>query len=119
MKHEIETRLVNLALSIDNLCKSLKRSYLSQHLATQIIRSSTSAALNYGEAQAAESKKDFVHKLSLVSKELRESKVSLRLLYNSISDKDQNKYKNCLVECDRLIGLFYKTIQTTKKNHKL
>jgi four helix bundle protein len=119
MKHEIETRLINLALSIDNLCKSLNRSYLSQHLTTQIIRSSTSAALNYGEAQAAESKKDFVHKLSLVNKELRESKVSLKLLVNSISDKDHDKFQNCITECDRLIGLFYKTIQTTRKNHKL
>jgi len=113
MKYEIESRLIQLALSIDKLCKTIKYSDLAQHLKNQIVRSSTSAALNYGEAQSAESKKDFVHKNSLVLKELRETKVCLKLLVNDITDKNADIYTYCQVECDKLVGLFYKTIQTT------
>ena len=118
MKQEIETRLIKLALQIDSLCSNLNRSYLSHHLTNQIIRSSTSAALNYGEAQSAESTNDFIHKLSLVLKELRESKVCLKLLENSVKDRYQIQYLDCTKECDKLTGLFYKTIQTTRRNVK-
>jgi four helix bundle protein len=116
MKHQIESRLIDLALSIDSLCKSLAKSILSNHLSVQIIRSSTSAALNYGEAQSAESKKDFIHKSSLVLKELRETKVCLKLLINSVQKNRIESFKNCQSECDQLIAIFYKTIQSTKQN---
>jgi four helix bundle protein len=62
MRIEIEKRLIDLALNINRACKILDNSFMSKHLSTQIIRSSTSTALNYGEAQAAESKNDFIHK---------------------------------------------------------
>ncbi|MDT8393236.1 MAG: four helix bundle protein [Bacteroidales bacterium] len=58
MKKIIEKRLIDLALAINDLCQKLNGSYISQHLKTQIIRSSTSAALNYAEAQVAESRED-------------------------------------------------------------
>ncbi len=58
----------------------LKNNYSSQHLIRQLIRSSSSAALNYGEAQSAESRKDFIHKMKLCLKELRESQVNLQNL---------------------------------------
>lgn len=57
MRKELENRLVQLSLNIERLCKGLDKSYMADHLSMQIIRSSTSAALNYGEAQAAESRK--------------------------------------------------------------
>lgn len=56
MKKELEKRLIKLAISINSICKKLDSSYLSYHLSKQITRSSTSAALNYGEAQVAESR---------------------------------------------------------------
>ena len=65
MRIELENRLINLAQGISDLCKNLDNSYIAYHLSKQIIRSSTSAALNYGEAQAAESKKDFAHKIGI------------------------------------------------------
>ncbi|MEE4256721.1 MAG: four helix bundle protein [Bacteroidales bacterium] len=110
MRTELENRLVELALNINEVCRSLDGSYLSQHIINQIIRSSTSAALNYGEAQAAESKKDFIHKVSLVLKELRETKVSLKLLKNSVRRDLHIIYKNCQSECDQLIAIFHKTV---------
>jgi four helix bundle protein len=91
-------------------------SYLIHHLTTQIIRSSSSAALNYGEAQAAESKKDFVHKISLVLKELRETKTCLRILIKSTSAENLNRFKKCQDECDQLVAIFYKTLKSAQKH---
>jgi len=53
MRYQIENRLINFSISIIKLCRNLNNEYVSRHLASQIIRSSTSSALNYGEAQGA------------------------------------------------------------------
>jgi len=118
MREEIETRLISLALLIDSVCKSLKRGYLTQHLTTQIIRSSTSAALNYGEAQAAESKRDFIHKTSLVLKELHETKICLKLLASSVRAENMKTFESCQNECDQLNAIFYKTVLSSRQNNK-
>mgnify|MGYP006300311067 CR=1 FL=1 len=116
MRILLEKRLINLALSVDGLCKRLEKNYFSAHLTTQIIRSSTAAALNYGEAQAAESKKDFIHKVSVVQKELRETKVCLELLSDSIKEGSKPQLFQCKDECDQLIAIFHKTIMSAIKN---
>ena len=115
MRQELENRLVELALSINRICKLLDKSYLSQHLTTQILRSSTSAALNYGEAQAAESRNDFIHKTSIVLKELRETKVSLKLFIDSMKKEEIQKLIACQNECDQLVAIFHKTVMSTKQ----
>ena len=51
MRKELENRLISLSVNIDKLCKGLAKGFMSEHLTRQVIRSSTSAALNYGEAQ--------------------------------------------------------------------
>jgi four helix bundle protein len=81
----------------------------------QIIRSSTSAALNYGEAQGAESKRDFIHKSSVVIKELRETKISLHIVRGLIRSGKEHNFVKCLDECDQLVAIFYKTIITAKR----
>jgi len=116
MKHELELRLIQLTLETDDLCKSLIKSYLIQHLMTQIIRSSSSAALDYGEAQAAESKKDFVHKVSIVLKELRETKINLKIMRNSVPSDKLESFQSCLDECDQLVAIFYKTLKSAQKH---
>jgi four helix bundle protein len=116
MRKIIEKRLIELALNIDSVCKTLQKSYLSKHLTTQIIRSSTSAALNYGESQASESKGDFIHKISLVLKELRETKICLKLLYKSVKKEKLEIFMKCQDECDQLIAILYKTIKSTQKD---
>jgi len=115
MRKELENRLVELALSISRICKKLDKSFLSQHLTTQIIRSSTSAALNYGEAQAAESRNDFIHKTSVVLKELRETKVSLKLIVDSIKKEEMQKLFGSQDECDQLVAIFHKTVMSAKQ----
>ena len=115
MRKELEERLVQLALSISRLCKLLDKSFLSQHLTSQVIRSSTSAALNYGEAQAAESRNDFIHKTSIVLKELRETKVSLKLFVDSIKKEKIQQLVASQNECDQLVAIFHKTVMSAKQ----
>ncbi len=72
-KYNLQERLVSFsALIISNTCV-LKSGFASEHLIKQLIRSATSSALNYGEAQGAESKRDFMNKMKICLKELRES----------------------------------------------
>ena len=114
MREQLESRLIILAQDIDKLCNKLKNSFISSHLSKQIIRSSTSAALNYGEVQASESRKDFIHKVRLVLKELRETHICLKLLSNSIKENERSEYKSCADECNQLIAIYHKTLITAK-----
>ena len=106
--------MVSLSLNIERLCKGLKAGFMAEHLSKQIIRSSSSAALNYGEAQAAESKNDFIHKISIVLKELRETQICLNLLTGSISENQAVQMQACQKECDELVAIFHKTVMTAK-----
>ena len=114
MRKELESRLISLSVEIEKICRGLIKGYMSEHLSKQIIRSSTSAALNYGEAQAAESKNDFIHKISIVLKELRETQISLSLLSGSINENQKQQMQTCQKECDELVAIFHKTVMTAK-----
>lgn len=72
-KYDLEERLVNFATIIVEISEIIEKTFAGKNLANQMSRSGTSPALNYGEALAAESKKDFIHKIKLVLKELRET----------------------------------------------
>ena len=102
-------------LEINELCKHLDDSYLSKHLTQQVTRSSTSAALNYGEVQGAESRNDFIHKNGVVLKELRETKISLLLIDGTIKSNDLEVLSFCQDECDQLVAIFHRTVMTLKQ----
>ncbi|MDD5509185.1 MAG: four helix bundle protein, partial [Bacteroidales bacterium] len=85
-------------------------------LSHQIIRSGISSALNYGEAQNAQSKKDFIHKVSIVIKELRETYINLKIIQNTLSSKDENQVIAAIKENDELLAIFTKTLLTAKRN---
>ena len=70
---DLEARLVDFAVRIIKLSNSLPKTPAGKHVANQILRSGTSPAANYGEARAAESNADFIHKLGIVLKELNET----------------------------------------------
>ncbi len=116
MRHQIENRLIEFSVSIINLCRNLNNEYVSQHLASQIIRSSTSSALNYGEAQGAESQNDFIHKTSIVLKELRETHVCLKIIKQAEIVYNCNFDDKLIEECNELISIFHKTVKTAKTN---
>jgi four helix bundle protein len=77
---DIEERLLRFSARTGKTVDALPDTRMGRHVAGQLIRSGTSPAPNYAEACAAESRKDFVHKLGIVLKELRESRSWLRLI---------------------------------------
>lgn len=79
----------------------------------QLIRSVTSSALNYGEAQGAESKKDFIHKMKVCLKELRESQVNLQILEKSNLVKSKEDFEPIIKESNELVAIFTASIKTT------
>jgi len=72
---ELENRLINFAVRIINVVEAMPSSKAGNHVAGQLIRSGTAPAPNYGEAQSAESRKDFLHKIKIALKELRETMI--------------------------------------------
>src|SRR5215471_7601140 len=81
--NQLENRITSFAASIVTLSSRLPRTAQGRHICDQVLRSGTAAAANYGEARAAESRADFIHKLKVVSKELNETSVWLELTVQS------------------------------------
>jgi four helix bundle protein len=117
-KFDLEDRLINFAVMIVEICEDMPDSKASNHLAGQLIRSGTSPALNYGEAQSGESRKDFIHKIKVVLKELRESYVCLKIIYRSKLYESEEKIKLAMIENNELISIFVKSAETAQKNLK-
>jgi four helix bundle protein len=115
-KKDIENRLIDFSVEISEWIIQLRRHPTVNHLKDQIIRSSTSAALNYGEAQSAASRKDFIHKINLVLKELRETNINLSIINRLPMFSGDKKIKDLMTENDQLLAIFFKTLQTAKKN---
>ena len=108
----IATKSFDFALSIINLFVKLKKEN-EFIISKQILRSATSVGANVEEAIAAQSRKDFIHKMSIASKEARETKYWINLLYDSsyINQKDYEDLKNDIEEILRIIGSIQKTIK--------
>jgi four helix bundle protein len=115
-KFDLEERLINFAVMIVDICENMPDTRASNHLAGQLIRSGTSPALNYGEAQSGESRKDFIHKIKVALKELRESFICLKIIYRSKLFKSEEKIKLTLIENNELISIFVKSAETAQKN---
>ena len=84
-------------------------------IAKQLLRSATSIGANIFEAQNAESRADFIHKMKVVLKEIRESRVNLKIICRKpivINEKTEH----CLKEANELMAIFMKSIDTAKKN---
>jgi len=90
-KFDLEERLINFAVMIIEITDSMPKTRAGNHLSGQLIRFGTSPALNYGEAQSAESKKDFIHKIKVVLKELRETFVCLKIIDRTKLLKSEKK----------------------------
>ena len=111
-RQELEDRLIDFAVFTSKIINDMPKDKFSNNLANQLVRSCTSPALNYGETQAAESKKDFVHKMSIVLKELRESHICLRVIKRSKSYKSEQSVDKAIAECNELVSIFYRSVQT-------
>jgi four helix bundle protein len=115
-KKDLENRLLEFSVNVIDYAVNQGKHPAVVHLKDQAIRSSTATALNYAEAQSAESKKDFIHKLGLVMKELRETQASLRLIKRFSVSQEASFIDDILRENDELLAIFHKTIMTAKKN---
>jgi four helix bundle protein len=100
---------------IIGLTKDLPNTRAANHLAGQLLRSGTSPALNYGEAQSGESPNDFIHKIKVVLKELRETLVCLKILYRTKLFKSEDKMKAVLKETDELVAIFVTSVKTAER----
>ena len=117
-KYDLEDRLIEFAVLIITIAENLKNSRAGNHIAGQLVRSGTSPSLNYGEAQSAESLSDFIHKFKILLKELRETRVALKIIKRVPLISDVNLVDKGLIECNELISIFVKSIDTAKKNKK-
>jgi len=115
-KYDLEDRLIDYSISISDIVELLPANRYANQIAGQLIRSGTSPALNYGEAMSAESTNDFVHKLKIILKELRESFVCLKIIKRKPLIKPGEKLESAYTETNELISIFVKSIQTAKMN---
>jgi four helix bundle protein len=109
----VADRLLEFAARIGKVVDSLADTRMGRHIAGQLLRSGTSPAPNYEEACSAESKRDFVHKLSICLKELRETKCWLKLIVKARL-LSQQRMSPILDECHQLSNIIAKSIVTAK-----
>jgi len=108
---ELEDRLIDFAVAILGVTEALPNSKAGSHVAGQLIRSGTSPAPNYGEARSAESKKDFIHKMKISLKELRETMVWLKIISRKLMVASE-VVDATITECDELIAIFVSSTRT-------
>ncbi|MEO2025696.1 MAG: four helix bundle protein [Fuerstiella sp.] len=98
-----------------NVAESLPDTRTGKHVGGQLLRSGPSPAPNYGEAQSAESRKDFIHRLNVALKELREKMIWLKIIERKPLCKP-NRMKDIIEECDELIAILTASIRTAQEN---
>jgi len=114
-KYDLEERLLEYAAMIIRLVERLPKTRAGNHVAGQLLRSGTSPLPNHGEAQAAESARDFVHKFKVCLKELRESKRWLRLIKRVPLIEPVSSIDPPLYETEELIKIFVSSINTVQR----
>lgn len=111
--YNFEDRLVRFAGESIFFVRKLEKSYEIEYYKNQLIRSSGSSSLNYGEAQGTITSKDFIFKVSLSVKELKESRNSLKVLdYIKAGDSEERKW--LLIEVEELVAIASKMINNKK-----
>ena len=118
-KSELENRLIDFAVAIIKLAGLLPNTFAGRHFSGQIIRSGTSPSLNYGEAQSAESRKDFIHKIKVILKELRETLIALKIIQRSKLNSNQEFLLGLITENNELISIFVKSVETATYNENI
>ena len=116
--YDLEERLLEYSVRIIKTVEQLPNTRAGNHVAGQLLRSGTSPYPNHGEAQAAESPRDFIHKLSISLKELRETQRWLKLIHRVPLIKKPELLNNVLQETEELIRIFVTSIRTAEKKQK-
>jgi len=115
-RFNLEERLIDFSVLITEIVEAMPNTRAGNHYAGQLIRSGTSPALNYGEAQSGESRKDFIHKLKIVLKELRETIICLKIIERTRLFKLRENIIKAIMENNELIAIFVRSIETAQRN---
>ncbi|GAB4298532.1 MAG: hypothetical protein Kow0098_23900 [Ignavibacteriaceae bacterium] len=115
-KFDLEDRLVEYTCVMIDLVEALPNTRSGNYIAGQLIKSCHSPTFIYGEAQAAESRNDFIHKMGVVLKELKECRTALKIILKKEMIKPKGKVENAFIETEGLIAKIAKSINTAKKN---
>ena len=118
-KYDLEDRLVDYTCRMIDVVEALPNTRAGNYIAGQLVKSCHSPAFNYGEAQAAESTKDFIHKMGVVLKELKECRIALKVIIKKQMIKPISKLDGVYKETEELIAIVAKSISTTRKNNSL
>jgi four helix bundle protein len=113
-EYDLEGRLIDFAVRIIEVGRALPKTRVGNHIAGQLVRCGTSPAPNYGEAQGAESRSDFMHKMKVCLKELRETRLWLVMIVRAGLIKPASKLDSLIDENNQLIAIFVKSIQTAR-----
>ena len=108
-KFDLEERLVAYAGEISLFVEKLPKTYTCEYYGKQLTRSSGSTALNFGESQGTVTDKDYIHKMSLSIKELKESRVAIKIL-KYVKVYDQKVLENILDETEQIIAILSKIV---------
>ncbi|CAN5828914.1 four helix bundle protein [soil metagenome] len=114
---DLDDRLVDFACMCLDVCDLLPNTKTGNNLEHQLSKSGTAPALIYGEAQAAESRADFIHKMSMVLKEIKESRINLKIIRRKplvVHEKIEKAFN----EANELMAIFLKSIETARRNRQ-
>ena len=112
---DLQDRLIDFAVRIIRLSEALPDTKAGKHVAGQILRSGTSPAPNYGEAQGAESRDDFIRKVKVALKEMRETDIWLKIIAKANLIKPARQLEPLLQETDELVAILFASAQTARK----
>jgi len=114
--YDLEERLIQFAVRILAVVEALPSTKVGNHVRNQLVRCGTSPAPNYAEAQGAESRNDFIHKMRVSLKELRETRVWLLIIQRKPLIKPAKKLDAILDESNELISIFVASLATAQRN---
>jgi four helix bundle protein len=114
--YDLEERLLDFAAAVIRLVERLPNTKAGNHVAGQLLRCGTSPLANHGEAQGAESREDFLHKMRVAYKELRETRRWMRLIKKAPLIQPATEVDADLREVEELIRIFFSSIRTAEDN---
>jgi four helix bundle protein len=115
---DLDERLIVFAGRVVEVVSALPKTPVGKHLGGQLLRSGTSPMANYAEAQGAESRNDFVHKMKVCLKELRETLAWLKLIQRRRLVGGPEKMEAIVAECDELVSIFVASVNTAREGRR-
>ncbi len=115
-KFDIQERTFEFAVRVARLVNQLPRTVAGFEIGKQVVRSGTSVGANVEEADAAESKRDFIHKMSIAHKEARETRYWLRVIRSALLD--EGEIQALIQESDELVRILYAIVENARQSSR-